>query len=263
MKIALAELEQRFEEFKTFLKTVAGEEFYGFQKSKFFLEEEGYKPKVFQSASRIVRLNQKFWKQQEIGNGKVIEDINTALEPSVIDNFIEFTNNLINDWRLKDNFKKQIKNRNLEQILFDFYKNKIRDEQAFERLLEEKQPYNLIAYLFFIKDSQKYLPISQERFDFIFSLLGLTDFKTRGKASWENYQTFLDLNRQVREFLLTKDRETTLLDAHSFLWILGGKMHEADKKEAKPKTTTDIKNEEINKNSPKWDFPNELTNNGS
>jgi len=264
MNIAHTELEHRFEEFKVFLKNVSGEVFNGFKKSKYFDSQENYKYEVYESAKD--KLRSKFWKSDDIGSGKIVKEVSEALETSVIYNFVQVENNLINNWRLKDNFKKQVKNRELEQILFDFYKNKVKDELAFSKLLDQEQPYNLIAYLFFIKDRQKYLPISQERFDEIFSLLGVSDFRTRGNASWENYQTFLDLNKQVRDFLLTKDRETTLLDAHSFLWILGGEMQESGKKEIKSKITADIKNEkvitkkvEINKDNPKWDFPNNLT----
>jgi len=264
MKIPHAALEQRFEEFKNFLKSHAGEEFQGFKKSKFFDSEENYKYEVYESAKG--KLNSKFWKVEDIGSGKIIKEVSHALETSVIHNYFQVQNNLINNWSLKDNFKKQEKNRNLEQALFDFYKNKVKDELIFKQLLEEEQPYNLMAYLFFIKDSQKYLPISQERFDEIFALLEVPDFKTRGKASWENYQTFLDLIKQVRDFLKDKDRETTLLDAHSFLWILGGKMQKVENRDKIKPNETDIKNEkeiikneEINTNSPKWDFPNSLT----
>jgi hypothetical protein len=243
MKIALAELEQRFEDFKVFLKNVAGEEFKGFKHSRYFDNQENYKYAVYESAKD--KLRSKFWKTEDIGSGKIVKEASEALETSVIHHFVQVQNNLINNWRLKDNFKKQVKNRELEQILFGFYKNKVKDEVSFSKLLDEEQPYNLIAYLFFIKDCQKYLPISQERFDDIFLLLGVSDFRTRGNASWENYQTFLDLNKQVRDFLLTKDKETTLLDAHSFLWILGGEMQDVVKKEIKNKTTTDVKNEKL------------------
>lgn len=82
--------------------------------------------------------------------------------------------------------------------------------------------------MFFIKDSQRYLPITQERFDEIFVLIGLPEFKTSGQASWENYLEFININKQVRDFLKTKDPNATLLDAHSFLYILGSQMKEAN-----------------------------------
>ena len=50
------------------------------------------------------------------------------------------------------------------------------------------------------------MPISQENFDEIFQLIGITDFKTSGNASWENYSIFNDIIKQVRNFLQTKDK---------------------------------------------------------
>ncbi|MEI7677429.1 MAG: HNH endonuclease, partial [Bacteroidales bacterium] len=82
-------------------------------------------------------------------------------------------------------------------------------------------PYNVIAYFFFLKEKNKYLPISQRRFDEIFQMIGIVDFKTDGQRSFDNYINFCDIIKQVQYFLKTKDKETTLIDAHSFLWILG------------------------------------------
>jgi predicted HNH restriction endonuclease len=115
-------------------------------------------------------------------------------------------------------------NKHLERNLFDFYKKKIPDKQAFENFADNKLSYQVIAYLFFIKDCKRYLPISQRKFDKIFERIGLADFKTSYKISWDNYVTFLDIIRQVQKFLLLKDKTTTLVDAHSFLWVLGNQM---------------------------------------
>jgi predicted HNH restriction endonuclease len=70
------------------------------------------------------------------------------------------------------------------------------------------------------------LPITQERFDEIFELIGIPEFKTSYNASWDNYTQFINIIKQVRDFLKTKDQNTTLLDAHSFLYILGSQMKE-------------------------------------
>jgi len=134
-------------------------------------------------------------------------------------------NNLIN-WRKVDDFSKKTKNEKLETTLFNFYKSKIKDSEAFEQFRSENLSYQFIAYLFFIKDNQKFLPISQERFDKIFKQIGLSEFKTSGNASWENYSEFCSIIKQVQKFLKIKDKNATLLDAHSFLWILGNQMEE-------------------------------------
>ena len=129
-------------------------------------------------------------------------------------------NNLV-DWRKKDDFNNLPKKKSLESLLFEFYKSKRNDSDCFQAFIAEGLSYQFIAYLYFIKDNQRFLPISQSRFDKIFEILEIEDFKTVGNASWDNYITFLDLVKQTREFLRAKDKNTTLLDAHTFLWILG------------------------------------------
>lgn len=68
------------------------------------------------------------------------------------------------------------------------------------------------------------MPISQTKFDEIFGIIGSTDFKTSHNLSWENNTTYIDITKQTRKFLKTKDNNTTLLHAHSFLWIIYNQM---------------------------------------
>ena len=121
----------------------------------------------------------------------------------------------------KDNFSKLKTDKNLEQLFFDFYKNKIPPQKAFQVFMQYFD-YQLIAYLFFINNKDQFLPISQKVFDTIISnKLHIPDFKTSGNVSWENYKAFIEIIREVHRFLRTKDKNAELLDAHSFLWILG------------------------------------------
>ncbi len=101
----------------------------------------------------------------------------------------------------------------------------------FERLINEGLSYQFICLVIFIKDSNKYLPNSQEQFDKIFEYIGIKDFKTRNNVSWDNYIEFCNTIKSVRDFLKTKDEKTTLLDAHSFLWILGWQLGSDTKSE--------------------------------
>jgi len=95
---------------------------------------------------------------------------------------------------------------------------------AFNALVDVGLDYQFIAYLFFIKDSKRFVPISQEKFDFIFEQLGIVDFRTRNNLSWENYNKYCELIKVVRDFLKSKSGSSTLLDAHSFLWILSNQI---------------------------------------
>lgn len=221
MTIDIEILEKLYADFTDFIRVTSNEKFTAFRSSKFVDQEENYKYSVYEEARE--NLGNKFWKLEDIGTGKIQQNVNSAIRTRVNHKHQMFDNNLI-DWRKKDEFAKIPKNKNLETTLFNFYKSKISDQQAFENLQEEKLSYQFIAYLFFIKDINRFMPISQERFDEIFEIIGLPDFKTSGKISWDNYSTFNGIIKQVRNFLRTKDNNATLLDAHSFLWILGNQM---------------------------------------
>lgn len=218
MEINSEILERRFEQFADFVSMEDGKSFASFKASMFIDNNENYKYSVYDEARE--NLGNKFWKTDDIGTGKIKKAIVSAIQTRVNHNYRMTDNNLV-DWRKKDDFSKRPNSRSIEQLFFDFYKGKIKDQLAFERLIDEGLSYQFIAYLFFIKDSKKYLPISQEQFDRIFDFLGIKDFKTRNNASWENYLEFCNTIKGVRDFLKTKDKDTTLLDAHSFLWILG------------------------------------------
>lgn len=223
MTVTTEILETRFTEFVQFIKTSSGENFQIFATSKYLDNQENYKYKVYEEARES--LGNKWWKPEDIGTGKIQQSVSSAIKTRVNHNFKMVDNNLV-DWRKKDAFSKRPKSKTLETTLFNFYKSKIKDNDAFEQFMNEGLTYQFIAYLFFIKDSQRFLPISQERFDRIFEQIGLPDFKTRSNASWDNYSKFCGIIKQVRDFLKTKDKNATLLDAHSFLWILGYQIKE-------------------------------------
>jgi hypothetical protein len=82
------------------------------------------------------------------------------------------------------------------------------------------QKYNLIAYLFFIKNNQIYLPIKPVHFERAFKRLNI-NLPLVNKCSWENYRMYLTINNSIKEFLISKGIEDVrLVDAHSFLWLL-------------------------------------------
>jgi hypothetical protein len=233
-----------YQEFVGFLEIIAGEKFISFKESNYLDEQENYKYSIYQEAKRNLR--SKDWTLDDIGTGKIQKAVDSAILRNVIHNYKPEKNNLIY-WMQKDSFSKLSKDKNLEQLFFDFYKNKINNQSAFEGLTKYFD-YQLIAYLFFIKDSQQFLPISQRVFDkVIANQLQTEDFKTSGQSSWENYKTFIEIIKQVHRFLRTKDKNVTLLDAHSFLWILG--KQRADWLENQQRLRTKINTEDASINN--------------
>jgi HNH endonuclease len=220
MTVPAENLERLYQDFVSFLKA-KGEDFKNFATSPFIDKDENYKYAVSEQAKES--LGQQWWKQTDIGTGKIQEKVKEAIKTKLIYKYQYHNNNLV-DWRKRDDFAKLPKSVNLETILFNFFKNKAKDSEVFEEFLKLGLSYQLIAYLYFIKDKNRYLPITQERFDEIFQLIGIPEFKTSGRASWDNYNEFIDIVKQTREFLKTKDPNVSLLDAHSFLYVLGSQM---------------------------------------
>lgn len=209
--------EYALSEFKNIVEKDTTKKLSEFKTNSFIDEHENYKYAVLEQAKNS--LLTKTWKEDEIGNGRILKSVKDSIQTNVIYNYETHQNNLI-DWRKKDNFSKLKANKKNEKLLFEFFKSKLTDEKAFDQFSELGFSYQLIAYLFFIKNSQKYLPISQTRFDLIFSSLNI-DLKTSHNSSWENYQEFVGIIKQFQNYLKTKFSGIELLDAHSFLWIYG------------------------------------------
>jgi hypothetical protein len=198
-------------------------------------KNENYKYEIIEDAKNQLLL--KTWKESDIGSGRILKNIKNAINVK--------SNNLI-DWRKKDDFKKLKANRENEKFIYEFFKSKIKDETAFNNFVEIGFSYQLIAYLFFIKNHQRYMPISQEKFDEIFSSINI-DFKTSHNCSWENYQEYNDIIKHFRKQLSQRYKSASLLDAHSFLWIYGFQLDEPKEKPEYKNQTQKTENKTVEK----------------
>lgn len=196
-----------------------------FKNHPIVVKHENYKYEIIEDAKNQLLL--KTWRETDIGSGTILKNVKNAINVK--------SNNLI-DWRKKDDFEKLKANRENEKFLYDFFKSKIKDEIAFGNFVEIGFSYQLIAYLFFIKNHQKYMPISQEKFDDIFSSINI-DFKTSHNCSWDNYVEFNEIIKLFRKQLSQRFKSASLLDAHSFLWIYGFQLDEPNEKVKQEKPT--------------------------
>lgn len=109
----------------------------------------------------------------------------------------------------------------LERLLFDLYRGDRQESEIFEQLSEATgAKYPLMAYLFFLKDMDRFMPIQPTGFDRVFAEIGF-DFRTLRNCSWENYAEFnriLDALRQPIAEAAGLDA-VRLVDAHSLLWV--------------------------------------------
>ena len=174
-------------------------------------EDEDYKREIATKAAET--LDCEGWNESEIGTGTIGDRAIKAVQKNqhLIGKFqvSVFSN------KVKEDYEEA------ERILYDLYHER-KEEECFERLCDMfGRKYDLIAYLYFILDPSRYLPLRPTIFDKIFQRMEI-DLQTAGRCSWENYQEFLSTIAAVRdvmrEFLKTSDVD--LLDAHSFLWTI-------------------------------------------
>lgn len=207
-----------FEQFKIQYKEDFHEHFIGFDTGT-IRDWEEYKPDIAYTARELLGIQK--WTIQDIGSGKLLASILSALKARTPSGT---ANNLVH-WTTPRNLDLLIQKKNnlhdFEETAYKFYNRLITPEDAFNRftaIIGRKYP--LIAYLFFIHDPTRYLPIAPSHFDPVFTLLGI-DFQTSGGASWKNYSDYISIIRTIQQYI--KDEgypETRLIDAHSFCWML-------------------------------------------
>ncbi len=240
--------EKQFGAFKKFVEEQSKVSFVSFASNPYTEDEEGYKSEIYREArSKLVFQD---WKESDIGRGDIIASTIESIEIQ--------KNNLIlwQSRRGDDNRPHQAlykarqdpeKIKAVEQRLFNLF-HETDVEASFGGLIELfGQKYTIIAYLLFLKDRSKYLPIATTYFDNSFELLG-SNFKTTKQCSWENYTQYLDLISQLKTMLSealsteASSFEVSMLDAHSFAWMLSSQMKEenlADVKEYLSLTDTE------------------------
>ncbi len=178
-------------------------------------KEEGYKKEIALSARE---------KLKDVTKGEYIDWIlSTYKYIAVSDENIK--NNLM-DWREVDKHLKKLeidKRDKVEDILHRLYRGEGDDGVLFDELVEQiGDHYSVIPYVFFLKDSAKYIPVRRYNFMDRFDVLGLSK-NCFGSCKWENYQVYLEIMKDVQQHLIDSGKfkgEISLLDAHSFVWMM-------------------------------------------
>ena len=222
--------EKQYDAFIRFVGEKSNIPFVSFASHPYTDQQEGYKYQIYRVARN--KLSFHTWRKHDIGSGKIIL---ATIET------IEFPDNNLVPWQnrygeqnrphqpLFEAIGNSIKTEEVESALFNLYHSS-NDEQIFDELIKIfGRNYSLLAYLYFIKDNSKYLPIAPTYFDRAFSLLGI-EFKTSQRCSWENYFIYLQIISDIKIMLIEKLKsEVSLLDAHSFAWMLSAQMEKEDK----------------------------------
>lgn len=222
--------EKQFDAFKAFVEEKCAVPFTSFSSNPYVYEQEGYKNEIHRVGRE--RLAFQAWKKTDIGSEQIISAVIDAIEIK--------DNNLV-QWQAKYGEEarqhhvlyqakgNKQKTREIETLIYDFFINGVSSSSFDQFIGVFGKKYALIAYLFFLKDKSRYLPIAPTYFDRAFECLG-ADLTTSKKCSKENYESFIHLLSQTKQLLSEKlGCEVTLLDAHSFAWIIAAQMYSENK----------------------------------
>lgn len=188
---------------------------------------ESYKPKLRELA--LARLDPASWQHTSIGQGQILRRAIDAIEiqdnrPGGLTNNLVFWQNRFGHMNrehraLLDAQQSVGARRAIEAALFDLYRTDHNPADLFDRISGlTGQKYTLSAYLYFLRDSQRFMPIQPTGFDEIFGALGI-DLTTIRQCNWENYARFNDALQGVRRALeAVGQKNLSLVDAHSFCW---------------------------------------------
>ncbi|MCF3595727.1 hypothetical protein LZG00_17170 [Rhodobacteraceae bacterium LMO-12] len=189
---------------------------------------ESYKPRVRDVA--LERLQAESWTQDQIGSGEIIGNAINAIEIQATHG--DLTNNMV-FWQNRYGHANRDHRAlieaaatgtglgSLERLLFDLYRGDRQNSEVFEELSKATgAKYPLMAYLFFLKDMDRFMPIQPTGFDRVFAEIGL-DFRTLRNCTWENYDQFNEILISLRQPIakVAGLSNVRLIDAHSLLWI--------------------------------------------
>ena len=225
--IDLIKFQIAFERFQELIAVKSGHPFETFHDG-YAAVEESYKPRLRDYAISLLRAKE--WSEGDIGSGTILNHTIEAIE--IQENRGDRTNNLVfwqnryghanRDHRL---FLDAVSNPNLcrkiEVLLYGLYRTDADEGALFNQLSElTGGKYPLLAYLYFLKDLDRFMPIHPTGFDRAFRLLGI-DFSTVRQCNWANYKTYNQTLDSLRTFIGTAAGidNVRLIDAHSFCWI--------------------------------------------
>lgn len=189
---------------------------------------ESYKPRLREYALEL--LGPQEWSENEIGSGTILKRMIHAIEIQATvgdrtNNLVFWQNRYGHANRDHRTFLEAATNpklrRDIEGLLFGLFRGGADEDITFDNLRDlTGTKYPLLAYIFFLKDMDRFMPIQPTGFDRAFRALGI-GFSTLRQCSWANYSTFNETLGALRPLLAETAGLTNvrLIDAHSFCWI--------------------------------------------
>jgi hypothetical protein len=228
MSIDSAIFQEQFEHFKKRIHRASGLPFSTFREG-LPAKWEGYKAHLRERALRRLAIPDLL--KIEIGEGAILERLIACIEISAeagggANNLVRWENRFGHANRshhvLLDARTNMAAMRSIEAWAIVFFGDAVPAAESFAMFRQiAGSRYDLIAYLFFLKDWHSYMPIVPTTFDRAFSALGI-DLVTRQQCSWYNYERY---NHALMDILSALAKisgipNLHLVDAHSFCWLL-------------------------------------------
>ena len=174
--------EKHWDAFVDFVQRKSGMQFESFAANPYIRSEEGFKLEASKAGHEA--LDYSSWKRSSFGTGQILRAVLHAIEipaNKLVPWYPRYGEESLPQLPLLDAREHEEPRRRVEVCLFRLYRES-RHREAFENLVEIVGNYRLIAYLLFLKDSTRFLPIAPRAFEESFRSLGI-DFSASGKCS--------------------------------------------------------------------------------
>ena len=225
--IDLRAFREAFAHFQELIAAYSGHPFTGFQEGLAAVWES-YKPRLRDHALGLLRASE--WSKADIGSGVILNRLIEAIE--IQDSRSNLVNNLVfwqnrfghanRDHRvLLEALSNPKLRRAVEDLLFGVFRGDANEGATFDELSKlTGGKYPVLAYIYFLKDMDRFMPVQPTGFDRAFRALS-TDFSTLRRCNWENYSTYNTTLAALRPHLEASVdvKNVRLVDAHSFCWI--------------------------------------------
>ena len=174
-----------------------------------FAADEYYKYEILGNARSL--LNLESWDPSMLGQGHIFNCVQAAV--NACRNLVDYRNKDISEAYRIDPAR-------AESILYDLYKTE-QDELSFKAFIAFfHSGTDLVTYLFFLKDPEKYVPFRSWNFEYRLSWIGVAS-DCFDQLTWDAFQEFIAILTIIRKRIEPRFHEpVTLLDAHSFVWMM-------------------------------------------
>lgn len=229
MPLDLDQFTKQFDQFKTLIEyNSGGHPFVNFREGLAAVWES-YKPRLRDYALQMLAASS--WTSDDVGSGEILERTIAAIE--IDEPGKNLQNNLVfwqNRFGLANRAHRALLEARtdtdlcvkIEQQLWNLFRSETHEGATFNQLAElAHAKYPLLAYLFFLKDMDRFMPILPSTFDRTFHELNI-DLVTQRNCSWENYSHYNETLGQICDALqeIGGIQDPRLIDAQSFCWML-------------------------------------------